>query len=53
MAKDVTTIRLDPEELAQARALAVKEGVDMADILRRWIRKGRKVDGAEEVRRQK
>jgi hypothetical protein len=47
MAKDVTTIRLDPEELAQARALAVKEGVDMADILRRWIRKGKQTEEAK------
>lgn len=42
MAKERTDIRLDPEELKEARDIAKREGLKLSDILRRWIRRGRK-----------
>lgn len=41
MAKERTDVRLEPEELAEARKQAESEGLKLSDILRRWIRKGR------------
>jgi len=41
MAKERTDIRLDPEELQEARDIAKREGLKLSDILRRWIRKGK------------
>lgn len=41
MRKDKTDIRLDPGILQAAKERAAMEGLKVADILRRWIRKGR------------
>ena len=41
MAKERTDVRLDREELVEAREQAAREGLTLSDILRRWIRLGR------------
>jgi len=41
MNKKRTSLALDPETIEEAQKVADLEGVDRADILRRWIRKGR------------
>jgi len=45
MAKERTDIRLEAEELDEARKQASREGLTLSDILRRWIRLGREAEG--------
>jgi hypothetical protein len=47
MAKERTDVRLEPDELVEAREKAAREGLTMSDILRRWIRKGRESEKSE------
>ncbi len=47
MRKIRTTIALDIEVRQEAQRLAEKEGVDLADIIRRWIRRGRESEAKE------
>jgi metal-responsive CopG/Arc/MetJ family transcriptional regulator len=41
MKKHRTSLALDQEVIEEAQRVADREGVDRADILRRWVRKGK------------